>query len=179
MKTRSFFAGFVAPLLLLGLLSCQGQQANEDLARFRALELKKARNIETVKRFYQHLDGFLREEDQKAFMNLWSSNSRRFGGSSDESMSLEEMTPFLKAYYTAFPDLKHHLVKLLAEDDYVVVQLKHSGTQVGEFMGIPPSGKKIDCKGIHILKLDADKITELHFIDDDLTMFTQLGRELR
>jgi predicted ester cyclase len=179
MKTRSCFAGIVASLSLLILPSCQGQQAKEELARFRALEAKKARNIETVRRFYEHLDRFLNEDDQKAFMNLWASNSKRFGGSSDESMSIEEMTPFLKAYYTAFPDLKHHLVNILAEDDYVVVQLKYSGTQVGEFMGIRPSRKKIDCKGIHILKVDADKITELHFLDDDLTMFTQLGRELK
>jgi predicted ester cyclase len=179
MKARGRFAGVVGCALLLATTSCQGQAASKELAGFKAMEAKKARNIETVKSFYEHLDGFLNERDQKAFMSLWAPDSKRFGGSADKSMSIEEMTPFLKEYYSAFPDFKHQFLNVVADGDYVVVQLKYTGTQRADFMGVHSSGRKIECKGIHVLKVTGDKIAELHFVDDDLTMFSQLGRELK
>lgn len=166
-------------VLCLPVTSCQDKQAKEELAKFKAQEAKEAANIETVKQFYIHLDKFMNAEDQKITLASFTADSKRFGGSSEVSMSLEEMTPFLKMYYTAFPDLTHHLNIFIANGDYVAVQLKYTGTQAAEFMGIPPSGKKIECKAVHVFKLDAGKITELHFVDDDLTMFQQLGRELK
>jgi steroid delta-isomerase-like uncharacterized protein len=169
----------IMTVVCLSMSSCQYKQTKEELAKFKDLENKKVGNIEIVKQFYTHLDKFLNEEDYKAFINLWSSDSKRFGGSSDASMSLEDMTPFLKMYYTAFQDLTHHITNIISENDYVVVQLKYTGTQEGEFMGIPPSHKKIECKGVHIFKLAEGKVSELHFLDDDLTMFNQLGRELK
>lgn len=177
MKTIICFSAIFASLSLIALTSCQDQQAKEQQARSKELENKKASNMEVVKRFYTHLDKFLNQDDQKAFKNLWASDSKRFGGSSDESMSIEDMTPFLAMYYTAFPDLEHHIVNMIADDDFVVVQLKYTGTQLGEFMGIAPTHKKIDCRGIHIFKLNAGKVAELHFLDDDFTMFSQLGHQ--
>jgi steroid delta-isomerase-like uncharacterized protein len=165
--------------ICLPFTSCQNKQINEELAKYEKLESMEASNMETVKQFYIHLDKFLDEQERNAFTNMWSSDSKRFGGSSDESMSMEEMTPFLKSWYTAFPDLKHQIINIIAKNDYVVVQVKYSGTQMNEFMGIPATKKKIECKGVHIFKVVAGKIAELHFMDDDFTMFTQLGRELK
>jgi len=165
--------------LCLSFTSCQNKQVKEELAKYKDSEVKEASNIETVKQFYLHLDKFLDEQERNAFNNMWSSDSKRFGGSSDESMSMADMLPFLKSWYTAFPDLKHQLVNIIAKDDYVVVQVQYTGTQMNEFMGIPATKKKIECKGVHIFKVVAGKIAELHFMDDDFTMFTQLGRELK
>lgn len=165
--------------LCLSFSSCQDKQAKEELAKFKSLEAKEAANIETVKQFYKHLDKFMNEDDQKITLKSFSADSKRFGGSSEVSISMDEITPFLKMYYTAFPDLTHHLNNFIAKGDYVAVQLKYTGTQAAEFMGIPPSGKKIECKAVHVFKLDAGKIAELHFMDDDLTMFQQLGMEMK
>jgi len=169
----------IITVLCLSITSCQDKQTKEELAKYKTQEAKEAANIETVKQFYVHLDKFMNEEDQKITLNLFAAESKRFGGSSGVSIPMEEMTPFLKMYYTAFPDLTHHLNNFIANGDYVAVQLKYTGTQATEFMGIPSSGKKIECKGVHIFKLDAGKITELHFVDDDLTMFTQLGMAMK
>ena len=177
MKTAIYLRPIFASLFLIALTSCQDQQAKQDLAKFKELENKKASNMEVVKQFYAHLDKFLNQDDQNAFKNLWASDSKRFMGSSDESMSIEEMTPFLTTWYTAFPDLKHQIVNTIAEDDWVVVQVKYTGTQVGKFMGIPPTHKKIDCRGVHIFKFNAGKVAELHGMDDDFTMFSQLGHQ--
>jgi predicted ester cyclase len=166
-------------VVCLSLSSCQNKQTNEELAKYKELEAKKAANIEFVRQFYKHQDKFLNEEDYNAVINSFAPESKRFGGSLDKSLSLEEVTPFLKMYYTAFPDLTHHITNIIAENDYVVVQLKYTGTQEAEFMGIAPTHKKIECKGVHIFKLSDGKISEFHFLDDDLTMYNQLGKELK
>ena len=54
-----------------------------------------------------------------------------------------------------------------------------------EKMEFPDFGSEIkiiktdNSMGIHIFKLVAAKIDELHFLDDDLTMFIQLWHELK
>ena len=169
----------IMTVLCLSFTSCQDKQAMEELAKYKAQEAKEAANIEKVKQLYVHLDKFMNEEDQKITLNSFAADSKRLGGSSEVSISMDEFTPFLKMYYTAFPDLTHHLDNFIAKGDYVAVQLKYTGTQAAEFMGIPSSGKKIECKGVHIYKLNDGKISELHFVDDDLTMFTQLGMEMK
>jgi steroid delta-isomerase-like uncharacterized protein len=169
----------IITVICLSLTSCQNKQMKEELAKYKDLESKEASNIEIVRQFYTHLDKFIDDQERNAFNNLWSSDSKRFAGSSDASMSMEEMTPFLKMWYTAFPDLKHQIINVIAKNDYVVVQVKYTGTQMNEFMSIPATKKKIECKGVHIFKLAAGKITELHFMDDDFTMFQQLGHELK
>jgi steroid delta-isomerase-like uncharacterized protein len=169
----------IITVLSLSFTSCQNKQVKEELAKYKDAESKEASNIETVRQFYMHIDKFLDEQERNAFMNLWSSDSKRFTGSSDESMSMEDMTPFLKAWYTAFPDLKHQIINIIAKNDYVVVQVKYSGTQMADFMSIPATRKKIECKGVHIFKIVEGKIAELHSMDDDFTMFTQLGHELK
>ena len=165
--------------MCLSLTSCQNKQTNDELVKYKELDSKETSNIEIVKQFYMHIDKFLDDQERNVFMNMWSSDSKRFAGSSDVSMSMEEMTPFLKSWYTAFPDLKHQIINIIAKNDYVVVQVKYTGTQMNEFMGLPATKKKIECKGIHIFKLDAGKIAELHFMDDDISMFQQLGHELK
>ena len=49
----------------------------------------------------------------------------------------------MNMFYSAFPDLKVTVNQLVAERDLVVGHMTTEGTQTGEFMGIPASGKKI------------------------------------
>lgn len=99
--------------MCLSLTSCKNKQVNEELANYKESESREASNIQTVKQFYMHLDKFLNEQERNAFTNMWSSDSKRFGGSSNESMSMEEMTPFFKILVYRFPrfetsDNKHN-----------------------------------------------------------------------
>ena len=165
--------------LCLSFISCQNKQTQEELAKFKQIEATEAVNIEIVKQGYAHLDKFMNETDRKAFIDLYSADSKCFGGSAEQSISLEDMVQFITLWYSAFPDLTHQLNNIIAKGDYVVVQVKYTGTQEKEFMGIPASGKKIESKGVHIFKLAEGKITEMYTLDDDFTMFQQLGQELK
>ena len=64
---------------------------------------------------------------------------------------------------------------VIAEDDKVVVRLTSHGRHVGEFMGMPPSGKAYDISEIHIFRIADGQVIE-HWRDADmLGMLRQLG----
>lgn len=78
-------------------------------------------------------------------------------------------------YLTAFPDLHFTFEDFIAEGDQVVVRWTPSGTQKGELMGIPPSGKSFSATGIEIYRFEGGKIVE-HWLESDmLGLLQQLG----
>lgn len=61
----------------------------------------------------------------------------------------------------AFPDLEFATEDLLAEGDKVAQRWSWTGTQEGEFMGNPPTGKKTTMSGISIVRVANGKIVEI------------------
>ncbi|MDR3575257.1 MAG: ester cyclase [Anaerolineaceae bacterium] len=78
--------------------------------------------------------------------------------------------------YTAFPDMKLHIVEIVAEGDKVVVRFEGPGTQTGTFAGIPPSGKRAVWKGLVMYHVVDNKITEAWANWDDWGLVEQLKK---
>ena len=76
---------------------------------------------------------------------------------------------------SAFPDFKATIEHLIAEGDLVVVSMTWRGTQKGEFMGMPPTGKSISIEVIDIIRLAEGKFVEHWGIMDSMGMMQQLG----
>jgi steroid delta-isomerase-like uncharacterized protein len=76
---------------------------------------------------------------------------------------------------SAFPDLKATIEHLIAEGDEVVLHMTWTGTHKGEFMGIPPTGKRISINVIDILGLAEGKFVEHWGVMDSMAMMQQLG----
>jgi hypothetical protein len=55
---------------------------------------------------------------------------------------IDGIKQMMNMFYSAFPDLKVTVNQLVAERDLVMGHMTTEGTQTGEFMGIPDSGKK-------------------------------------
>ena len=64
---------------------------------------------------------------------------------------------------------------LIAEGDRVAVRLTASATQVGPFMGLPPSGKSYAIGEIHIFRVRNGRVVEHWHQFDSLGMLRQLG----
>ena len=77
--------------------------------------------------------------------------------------------------HSAFPDFHATINDLIAEGDKVVVYMTWSGTQQGEFMGMPPSGKTMSIGVIDIFRVDDGKIVEHWGMMDSASMMQQLG----
>ena len=75
----------------------------------------------------------------------------------------------------AFPDRRYTVEDLVAEGDKVVVRFTTSGTHLGEFQGIPATGKIGTVTGIAICRVKDDKIVEQWVEFDQLGMLQELG----
>jgi len=84
-----------------------------------------------------------------------------------------------KALFTmlrsAFPDLKATIEHLIAEGNKVVLHMTWTGTQKGEFMGVPPTGKRISIGVIDIIGIAEGKFVEHWGVMDSMAMMQQLG----
>jgi steroid delta-isomerase-like uncharacterized protein len=63
----------------------------------------------------------------------------------------------------------------IAAGDRVVVRWTNAGTHVGEFAGIPATGRTFTISGIDIYRVDDDLLAEHWHVVDQLSMLTQLG----
>ena len=76
---------------------------------------------------------------------------------------------------TAFPDVRYTVEDEIAEGDKIVHRLIGHGTQQGEFLGIPPTGKQATWTGIAIYRIADGKIAERWVNVDNFGTAQQLG----
>lgn len=74
----------------------------------------------------------------------------------------------------SFPDFHLSLEDMIAEGDKVVSRWTGGGKQMGEFMGVPPSGKQVNITGIIISRIANDKIVEEWETSDQLGLLQLL-----
>ena len=75
----------------------------------------------------------------------------------------------------ALPDMRMKVNRLVAEGDLVAVHWTASGTNTGEGMGFPATGKKITTDGITIFRFVDGKIKEEWSAWDMLSVMQQAG----
>lgn len=78
-------------------------------------------------------------------------------------------------YHGAFPDAQITVEDEIAEGDKVVTRWTGRGTHQGEFMGVSPSGNRVEVAGITINRVSEGKIAETWTIYDAMGMMQQIG----
>jgi predicted ester cyclase len=74
-----------------------------------------------------------------------------------------------------FPDAHVELVTIIEEGDMVSFRLDGSGTHLGPFLGVEPTGKTIRIRGIHHVRLRDGRIVEHWQGPDILAMLLDMG----
>lgn len=72
----------------------------------------------------------------------------------------EGVRTLTQAYRSGFPDIKMSVEDVIGEGDQVALRWSASGTHRGEFMGIPPSGQKVEVRGITWLRFKEGQVAE-------------------
>jgi steroid delta-isomerase-like uncharacterized protein len=75
----------------------------------------------------------------------------------------------------AFPDFEATIDDIIAEGDKVVIRQTWRGTHKGEFMGVPPTGKRVRFGVIDIIRVDGGKFVEHWGQMDTMGLMQQLG----
>jgi steroid delta-isomerase-like uncharacterized protein len=82
---------------------------------------------------------------------------------------------FVERYLTGFPDGRITVDRQIAEGDLVVNRWTARGTNTGELLGMPPTGKQVTVTGITIGRIEGGKLREDWTSWDTLGMLQQLG----
>ena len=77
---------------------------------------------------------------------------------------------------TAFPDQRHENARFHATDDAVIVEFDLLGTNLGEFYGLPPTGKSFRVPVIAVFSFEGDRLTNERIYFDAATLVNQIGR---
>jgi steroid delta-isomerase-like uncharacterized protein len=88
---------------------------------------------------------------------------------------LEGLRGMGMAFIAAFPDGHTEVEGVIAEGDTVVAWGTFTGTQRGEFMGIPATGRRVQYDWMSLDRIANGKIVEHRIQQDNLTMMQQLG----
>jgi steroid delta-isomerase-like uncharacterized protein len=78
-------------------------------------------------------------------------------------------------YREAFPDLRMEVEDIFGDGDHVIARWRGTGTNEGELMGMPPTGKRSEVTGITIDRYENGKLVESWTSWDTLGMLQNLG----
>jgi steroid delta-isomerase-like uncharacterized protein len=105
--------------------------------------------------------------------STYHSPSYRDHGSLGDS-NLEQLSDFNCSLAKAFPDFKFTIEDMVGENDRVAVRYRFDGTHLSEFMGVPPTGKKVFIKNQGIFLIKDGKLEESWRISDMLNFLQQM-----
>jgi len=83
------------------------------------------------------------------------------------------------AHRTAFPDWTEEMEDTIADRDRVVVRFTSRGTNLGDFLGNPPTRNHVEISEVAIFKLSDGRIVEQWVYPDIISLQRQLGRRDR
>ena len=90
-------------------------------------------------------------------------------------ISFEQLEQSTSMFFTAFPDSSFTVENMVSEGDKVAYQVTIRGTHKGQFMGIAPTGNKIEMRDTSIKRIVSGKLAESWGTVDSLSMMQQLG----
>ena len=94
----------------------------------------------------------------------------------DKNIGREGLKQLIAMGITAFPDWLETVEDVIAEGDKVWVRLTYTGTHKGAFMGLPPTGKKINSKAVDIYRIENGKLAQVPDVKtDNINIFKQIG----
>ena len=84
---------------------------------------------------------------------------------------------FFRDTFKAMPDFRYTLKEIIAEGDLVWMYCTTTGTHTGgEWLGIKPTGNRLDFNVVDMFRLQDGKIAEHWDVADTYSLFSQLGR---
>lgn len=91
------------------------------------------------------------------------------------TLDRDEFTEFGIGFRQAFPDGCHHFDRPICEDDKVVTSGLFTGTHLGNFQGLPATGRSISIAVMHIDRISNGQVVEHWGQGDQAGMMQQLG----
>lgn len=93
----------------------------------------------------------------------------------DQAAGRDGFKQWMAAARTAFPDLHGTVEDVIAEGDRVAARVSWHGTHRGDFMGVPPAGKRVSFSAFHLVRFAEERAVEWWGTADVPGVLRQLG----
>ena len=88
----------------------------------------------------------------------------------------EEVKGWFTELFTAVPDFDMTLDRVLAHENDVLVQWRATGTfSGGPLMGVDPTGRRIDVRGLDWIEVEGDKVVRNTAFSDGMALARGMG----
>ena len=107
--------------------------------------------------------------------DLYAADYANHDPSAPDVRDRDSLMELSAAFRKGISDAVGAIEDLIAQGDKVTKRWKYRGAHNGEFMGIPPTGKKIMMTAITIYRLAGGKVAECWWNYDTLGVLQQIG----
>jgi predicted ester cyclase len=128
-------------------------------------------NKSVVRRFVHEV---LNAHDADAAPEIFASNYQNHFPGAPAALDLDDTKATLATSFSAFPDLHVALGSLFAEGHMIATRMTITGTHLGEFQGIPATGRKVSISASPQWRVAGGQITEDWPSFDRLSLLEQL-----
>jgi steroid delta-isomerase-like uncharacterized protein len=126
----------------------------------------------TIRRFYDLISA----HDIDGFVDLLAEDFVEHEVAPGLEPTKAGVRQFFGMYIAAFPDLRFEPEDVLQSGDKVVARVRATGTNTGDFMGMPATGRSVSIQAIDIIRFGDDGLAHEHWgVFDALAMMQQLG----
>ena len=80
-----------------------------------------------------------------------------------------------RAFFRAFPDATHQVEAIVVEPPQVAVFTLTTATHVNDFFGLPGTGRRIDFRNCHLLRIENGSIAHVRRVYDFTGILLQVG----
>src|SRR3954469_25302597 len=91
-----------------------------------------------------------------------------------EARGREAVQGAMGRLYRAFPDIEYQIDDAVMTDDSAAIRWEATATHRGEYLGVPPTGRRIRYDGITLHQLRGDRIPRLWVSADELPLLRSL-----
>jgi predicted ester cyclase len=98
-----------------------------------------------------------------------------FNSTAQPIIGLKANKEFSKSLFQGFPDIRQNIEDVVAEGDKVVYRTTIQGTNTGEFLGAPSTGKSVKVNDFTMLRFSGSQIVEMWYECNLLEVMQQMG----
>jgi predicted ester cyclase len=124
-----------------------------------------------VRQFFQAIDDSGGSLD---FVDKWMTPDFQTHFNSPDAMDLAGYRQFMSAALSAFPEMRHEIRYMVAEDDLVAAGITLHMVHTGEWQGIAATGRAISVEEIAVVRLREGKVVEEWVVFDAAALQQQL-----
>jgi steroid delta-isomerase-like uncharacterized protein len=129
-------------------------------------------NKAVIRRFVEEVQN---KQDWAAYDELNDPDFVNFSAPPGAPTDREGGKFFLQAFAAAYPDAVFTIDDMFAEGDAVITRKTFTGTNEGEFMGVPATGRRVSFQYVDLMRVRNGRIISHWNVLDQYNWLTQLG----